>query len=344
MIDDMSVKLPPQDENALAIAIQDGVPLCAHPFDELGRRLELPSSDVLGQLRTWSREGKLREISAVLEGSLLGYDSALCAAAVPEQELPHVTEVVNAHPTVTHNYLREHAYNLWFTIAVPRTMGLDETLARLETRAGARFFPARRTRTFKVGVNFDLLTGENSTSAQAPPETAPVDLSARDERLFRTLQTPLPLVARPFAALAEGAECTEGELLTFARLHLGGAIRRYVATFRQQRLGVRGNAMVVWHVPDEKLEEAGRRLADAPQVSHCYARQPLPDFPYTLYSMVHGPNEARCRDLVDRLAALVGTDDCAVLATTRELKKCRLRYFLPELERWWTESPMVHTA
>ncbi|MBI4485732.1 MAG: hypothetical protein HY655_06950 [Acidobacteria bacterium] len=338
---DMTGALTLADGNALAMAVQDGVPLCTHPFDELGRRLELRSSDVLQQLRTWSSEGKLREISAVLEGNLLGYDSALCAAAVPEQDLPRVIAVVNAHPTVTHNYLRGHAYNLWFTIAVPQAMGLDQTLARLERRAGVRVFPARRRRTFKVGVNFDLLTGENSTSAQAPPETAPVDLSARDERLFRTLQTPLPLIERPFAALAGEGACTEGELLTFARRHLGGAIRRYVATFRQQRLGVRGSAMVVWNVPDEKLEETGRRLADAPQVSHCYAREPLPDFPYTLYSMVHGPDEARCRDLVGRLAALVGIDDYALLVTTRELKKCRLRYFLPELERWWDDSSSV---
>ena len=220
-----------------------------------------------------------------------------------------MTEVVNTHPTVTHNYLRDHAYNLWFTIAVPRAMGLEETLARLERRAGARFFPARRTRTYKVGVNFDLLSGENSTRLQELPELPPISLSARQEHLFRALQTPLPLIDRPFAALANLADCDEEELLEFARRHLGGAIRRYVATFRQRHLGVRGNAMVVWNVPGEELDAAGRRLAAAPQVSHCYAREALPDFPYTLYSMIHGPDDARCRDLVARLAAVVGTED-----------------------------------
>ncbi|MBI4266588.1 MAG: hypothetical protein HY657_19640 [Acidobacteria bacterium] len=330
--------LTPADANALAIAVQDAVPLCARPFDELGQRLELPSSDVLRQLRTWSSEGKLREISAVLEGSLLGYESALCAAAVPEQDLPHVIGVVNAHPTVTHNYLRDHAYNLWFTIAVPQAMGLDETLARLERHAEARFFSARRRRTYKVGVNFDLLSGENSTTVQDLPDLAPLDLSARDERFFRALQTPLPVVERPFAALADLAACGEEELLEFARRHLGGAIRRYVATFHQRRLGVRGNAMVVWNVSSQALDEAGRRLAQVPQVSHCYARERLPGFPYALYSMVHGPDDASCRNLVGRLASIVGIDDYAVLVTKRELKKCRLRYFLPELDRWWLQD------
>ena len=334
------VKLSLVEENALARAVQDTVPLCPRPFDELAERLELRSSDVLGQLCTWNSEGKLREISAVLEGSLIGYEGALCAATVPEQELARVSAVVNAHPTVTHNYLREHAYNLWFTIAVPRTMGLEETLARLETRAGARFFSARRTRTYKVGVNFDLLSCQSRTTPQDMRAGVPLGPSARDERFFRVLQTPLPLVDRPFAALADLAACGEQELLEFGGRHLGGAIRRYVATFRQRSLGVRGNAMVVWNFSDEALDEAGRRLARAPEVSHCYARERLPGFPYALYSVVHGPDEASCRELVSRLATVVGTDDYEVLVTKRELKKCRLRYFLPDLERWWTQNCM----
>lgn len=334
------MKLSPGEENALARAVQEAVPLCARPFDELAERLELRSSDVLGQLCTWNSESKLREISAVLEGSLLGYESALYAASVPEQELPRVTEVVNAHPTVTHNYLREHAYNLWFTIAVPQTMGLQETLARLERRAGARFFSARRTRTYKVGVNFDLLSCQSWTTAQELPARAPFDPSAREERFFRALQTPLPLVERPFAVLADLAQCGEEELLEFARRHLGGTIRRYVATFRQRNLGVRGNAMVVWNVSDEELDETGRRLARAPEVSHCYARERLLNFPYALYSVVHGPNDTSCRELVSRLATVVGTNDYEMLVTKRELKKCRLRYFLPDLERWWVHNRM----
>ena len=335
-----TVKLSPVEENALARAVQDGVPFCSRPFDELAGHLGLRSEDVIETLRAWSGERKLREISAVLEGSLLGYESALCAATVAEPDLDRVVAVVNAHPTVTHNYERQHAYNLWFTIAVPHAMGLAETLARLEAQSGVRIFPARRTRTFKIGVNFDLLSLESRTTAPESqgPEAAPLEPSAREERLFRALQTPLPLVETPFAAVADMAGCGEEELLEFARRHLGGAIRRYVATFRQRNLGVRGNAMVVWKVTDEELEHVGRRLAQAPEVSHCYAREKLPDFPYALYSVVHGPDETTCREIVSRLAAIVGTDDYDALVTKREFKKCRLRYFLPELERWWTQD------
>lgn len=336
-----TVTLSPTDANALARAAQDEVPFCPRPFDELAVRVGIRPEDALETLRAWHEERKLREISAVLEGSLLGYESALCAARVPESDLDRVAEVVNAHPTVTHNYERRHAYNLWFTIAVPHAMGLDETLARLEARSGVCILPARRTQTFKIGVNFDLLSLESRTAAREPedaPEAAPFQPTAREERFFRVLQSPLPLVERPFAVLADQAECPENELLDFARRHLGGAIRRYVATFRQRHLGVRGNAMVVWRVPDDELQDAGRRLARAPEVSHCYARETLPDFPYALYSMVHAADEPACRAIVARLAGIVGTEDYAMLVSTREFKKCRLRYFLPELERWWAQD------
>lgn len=324
------------EQNALARAIQECVPLSPRPFDELGQRLGIAPARVLEQLRAWSAEDKLRELSAVLEGSLLGYESALCTTSVPEADLPRVVDVVNEHPTVTHNYLRDHSYNLWFTLAVPRAMGLARTLRRLAAHAGVpRFHAARRTQTFKVGVNFDLLARQSITEEKPLPAAPPVELTPREERLFRALQTPAPLVERPFAALARGAGTSEEELLEFARRHLGGAIRRYVGTFRHRKLGVRGNGMVVWNVPHGRLAEAGARLARAPEVSHCYAREPLPGFPYTLYSMVHGPDEESCRGVAARLAPEVGTGDYLILFGTREFKKCRLRYFLPELDQWW---------
>jgi DNA-binding Lrp family transcriptional regulator len=94
--------------------------------------------------------------------------------------------------------------------------------------------------------------------------------------------------------------------------------------------------MVTWRVPDERIEEVGWRLAEAPEVSHCYARSAIEGFPYTLYSMVHGPDRESCRAIADRLASQTGLDDYAVLFSEREFKKTRLRYFLPELDDWWS--------
>lgn len=324
--------------NALARALQDAVPLLARPFHALAERLGTSEKRVMGQLRDWSAEGKLREISGVLEGAALGHDSALACGTVPEEDLDRVVAVVNAHPMVTHDYLRDHRLNLWFTIAVPPEMGLETTLAILAREAGvSRFHALRRTATFKIGVKFDLASRRNETAAaemRAVPEFRP---TAREILLLRALQAPLPLVDRPFAELALERGLDEDELLDFGRRHLGGVLRRYVGTFRHRKLGVRANGMVVWRVAGDEIAAAGRTLAAAPEVSHCYARNAIPGFPYTLYSMVHGPDEASCHRVARRLSEETGITEYAVLFSLREFRKVRLRYFLPELDRWWRE-------
>jgi siroheme decarboxylase len=332
--------MTPEQENALARRVQHGVPLQPKPWEALASELELTPEQVLEQLQSWSEEGKLREISAVLEGSRLGYDSALVAGTVAEADIERVADLISQHPTVTHNYQRDHTYNLWFTIAVPPEMGLEATLDALAGLTGVeKFWPLRRTTTFKIGVNFDLNSRKSDTKAasMAPEEKPVLQLRDWERSLFRALQTPLPLVPEPFLALAESTGVDRDELLAFAREHHhhGGAIRRYVGTFRHRKLGVRGNGMGVWNIPVEQQPELGRHLAGAPEVSHCYAREAIPGFPYTVYSMIHGPDHDSCRAVMARLAGEIGIDDHRVLFSTREFKKTRLRYFLPELDRWW---------
>ncbi len=313
---------------SLATQLQDGVPLVRDPWGALGVDLEeIQALD------------SLREISAVLEGSALDHDSALVAGKVPSADLERVAQIISAHPTVTHNYERNHAYNLWFTLAVPREMGLERVLELLEQETGAGpFQPLRRTRTFKIRVRFDPATGRNAAAAHKVVEPEPVGpLNLTEQAMFRALQTPLPLVEDPFARLWPEPEA----LLAFAQRHLGGAIRRYGATFRHRRLGVRGNAMTVWQAEDTAA--LGLALAELPEVSHCYARNPLPDFPWTLYAMMHGPDVPTTLDLARQTAQRLGVAPPLALVSVREFKKCRLRYFLPETEAWF-DARMRRTA
>ena len=147
----------------------------------------------------------------------------------------------------------------------------------------------------------------------------------------------MPLELEPFEEIAQHAGVEVGELIAFASEHLGGAIRRYVGTLRHRKLGVRENGMVVWRAAPDQLEVVGPQLANAPEVSHCYARNAIEGFPYTLYSMVHGPSRESCEEIARALAKQAGLDDYAVLFSEREFKKVRLRYFLPELDAWWAE-------
>lgn len=328
--------LTPTEQNVLARAVQDSVPLSPRPWDEIGQKLGLDAREVLDQLRTWKEERKVREISAVLEGSLLGYESALCTASVPEADLYRVAAVVNEHPTVSHNYLRDHVYNLWFTIAVPRAMGLYRTLDRLTARAGlSRVHALRRTRTFKIGVSFDLIARSSQTEALSPSTASPLDPTPAEVAIIRALQTTLPLTERPFLDLARATGTDEEQMLAFGRKHVGGAVRRYVATFRQRELGVHGNVLVAWNVPEGEIERTGLCFAAVPEVSHCYGRESFPGFPYTLYTMLHGPDEASCQRQAADLSSRIGVRDHLLLPSRHEFKKCRLRYFLPDLDRWW---------
>ena len=333
------MRLSDEHENQIIRAVQHAVPFSERPFAEIGASLGLSEPEVLELLKKWSEQGRLREISAILEGSVLGYESALVAGRVPEDRLDEVVAILNQHPTITHNYLRDHDYNLWYTIAAPVTPGLDAHVAALARICGVDFHPLRRTETFKIGVNFDLRTLQNRTEAAPLPGGTPVALSDESRRLFRALQTPAPLVSRPFAELARDWDTEEASLIAFGREHLGGAIRRYVGTLRHRKLGVRANAMIVWRPPAGRLTETGSALAQAPEVSHCYARNTIEGFPYTLYSMIHGPDLEDCEAVAARLAA--GLDltraDYRLLVSLEEYKKTRLRYFLPELDAWWSE-------
>lgn len=322
--------------NALAKALQGGVPFVEDPWSALGATVGLSADEVLAQLRAWKDGGELREISAVLEGVAFGYASALVAGSVAPERLEEVARIVGEHPTVTHNYERLHAFNLWFTIAVPQEMGLLPTLRTLARQSGVEaFHPMERTHTFKIGVNFDLESKTNETGRAGLSEIKPVETGPRERALFRALQTPLPLEPRPFSSLARVAGADEAELLAFAKRHHGGALRRYVGTFRHRKLGVRGNGMAVWNVPEDRMVQVGEALAAAPEVSHCYARNRIAGFPYALYSMIHGPDNDTVSAIAARLSTQVGVSDYAVLFSAREFKKTRLRYFLPELDAWW---------
>jgi DNA-binding Lrp family transcriptional regulator len=318
-------------------ALQTNVPFIERPFEKLGEKLDLSEDRVIEQLGQWSESGVLREISAVLEGSAMGYDSALVAGVVPEARVAAVAEIVNAHPTVTHNYLRNHRYNLWFTLAVPAEMSLDATLEILADEAGVETFHAlRRTHVFKIGVKFDPDTLRNQSNPVVPTALEPLDFSPEDVRRLRALQTPLSLEARPFDTLAERSGVAPEDLLKFAQEHLGGAVRRYVGTLRHRKLGVRENGMIVWRVAEHLIAEVGAQLARSPEVSHCYARNPIEGFPYALYSIIHGPDRESCCATAAQLSRETGIEDYAVLFSEREFKKVRLRYFLPELDAWWT--------
>lgn len=156
-------------------------------------------------------------------------------------------------------------------------------------------------------------------------------LSKLDKAIIIRLQDELPLVPQPYAAMAEELGITETELLErITELHNKGVLRRLGALLHHRTAGYSANTMVVWAVPEEKTEEAGKIMASFAQVSHCYKRLSCPDWPYNMYTMVHAKTRQECEEIVFEIADAVRIYEYRMLYSTREVKKCSMKYFLEE--------------
>ncbi len=160
-------------------------------------------------------------------------------------------------------------------------------------------------------------------------EDSSTTLDELDRRIIVATQAGLPLVAEPYAQVANQVGCSPEEVMErMQQMQANGVIRRIGAVPNHYRLGFRGNGMSVWDVDDEKAEYYGRRIGELAFVSHAYRRpRHLPDWPYNLFAMVHGKDREEVMDKVAVIAAMLGQDDRGheVLFSTRILKKTGLR-------------------
>jgi DNA-binding Lrp family transcriptional regulator len=157
-----------------------------------------------------------------------------------------------------------------------------------------------------------------------------MELNDRDRRLIAAMEDGLPLVLRPYAAIGERIGIGEAEVVAgLRRLFKGGVIKRFGVIVRHRELGYRANAMVVWDVPDDRVADAGRLLAELPFITLCYCRpRRLPVWPYNLFCMIHGRDRDTVKVLVDKASATAGLEGLprAVLFSRRRFKQRGARY------------------
>lgn len=325
--------------------IQNEFPLVARPYAAFAERLGVEEPVVLERIAALREAGQIRQISAIFDTRRLGYRSMLAAAKVEGDEatIDRAAAVFSAHPGVTHNYLREHELNLWFTLAVPpdskigleRTIDLLGELAQVDTM---RYMPSKQF--FKIGVDLDVKgdRAPNAKRAKREPELptpAPETLTERDKDAIRALQIDLPASARPFLELAERFGFDEHDLLERgAQFIRTGQMRRYAAVLAHRKAGFTYNGMGVWVCPPERMAEVGALMASYRGVSHCYERPTYPDWPYNLFSMTHGRTKQECEDVLAAISKETGLDEYIVLYSTKEYKKTRVSYFTPEMYEW----------
>jgi len=316
--------------------LQTALPVAERPFDALAARLALPPSDLLTRVQRLASTGVIRRIGPIFDSAHLGYVSTLVAARVPPERIDEAAKHANRLPGVTHNYERRGTYNLWFTLTAPSKEALEATLAELRKRPGLKSLHSLPAETrYKIRATFDL-TG-TATEAPAPPSRparpakpghTAVALSERQKALVRALQDGLPVDRQPFAEAARRTGWTVPQILEQVRAWLAeGVVRRFGAVLRQRQAGIRAGGMAVFQVDERETDAAGRALAAHPEVTHCYRRPPLPDFPYNLYAMVHGASEDAVKKCVARMGDNIRATTWDVLFSVREFKKTSMRYF-----------------
>ncbi len=339
----MPVELDALDRKVLN-AIQWDFPLDSRPFHTLGERFGTTEEEVLKRVAKMKAERIVRQISAIFDTRNLGYRSSLVAAIYGPPKLDAGAAVINAHPGVSHNYRRNHRYNLWYTVAVPpdSRLGLEKTVEILHRESGAvrtRLMPTLKL--FKIGVKLDI-EGSEDVTAQSNYEgfsekhrAVKHPVTEEDVRAILLLQKDLPLVAQPFRALVDGNGMTEEDLLAAARRFVeSNQMRRFAAVLHHRRAGYISNAMGVWAVPPERAEEVGPLMAGFNAVSHCYLRPTYEDWPYNIFTMVHGRKKADCEAVLRAIAEKTGVRKRESLYSTREYKKVRVSYFTPEYGKW----------
>lgn len=313
--------------------IQRDFPLVARPFDHMATRLGVSQDDVLERVSRLKSERVIRQISAIFDSSALGYSSALVTFRVRPELLEQVAANVALHTGVSHCYSRDAELNLWFTITLPPELDIDHEAAVLaQTEGVERHFVLPALRIFKIGVFFEMGEGahsrESTQGRHSGAHEARLPLSEIERTAVRALQKDIPLLERPFAELAAGVGLPEDELLSRAVNFIEtGVMRRFAAVLWHQRAGYRSNAMVCWRADGDTIEAAGMSFADHPAVSHCYERDVYPEWPYSLYTMVHARDDEELARVISELAAASGLQDFRVLRSVKEYKKSRVVYF-----------------
>ena len=346
-----------QLDRRLLDLVQDQIPAVACPFEVLGKKLGVSSTLVIARLHALKAGPKpvIRQISAIFDSSALGYCRTLVAARVAEDHLDQAAAQINDHPGVSHNYRRDHPFNLWYTLAVPpkSRLGLEKTVQELHERSGAistRLFPTLKM--YKLGVRLQL--SDQAPEPQTPYAPAATDhpLTTSDQRNIRVLQQDLPLCERPFDAWAQQAGLSTQALLhSLGRYEELKLMRRFAAVLHHREAGFAANAMGAWVVPFEMQDAFGAIAASFQQVSHCYLRPTYADWPYNIFTMIHAQQAEQCQDVLQQIGRAAGIDQYAALYSTHEYKKVRVQYFTGDIRAWEQkileakkQSVMAHSA
>jgi len=322
--------------------MQGSFPIAPRPYQHVAAEAGIEEGEVLARVQHLLAERIIRQVTPIFDTRALGYSSMLVAAKVDPENPWRAANVINEHPGVSHNYLRNHEFNIWFTIATEpgSPLGLDGTLDVLGRLAGAESIRQLPTlKLFKIRMDLEMEGGTEALSKAAeavpPAETRAQPYDDFDIAVIRALQGDMPVVSEPYAPAAAALGIPQQRLLHHLQaMQKRRLLRRVAAILFHRRAGFSANGMGVWKVPPEEIMEIGPRMAAFRGISHCYQRPTYEDWPYSVFTMAHGRSKEECDAILDSIAQDTGIEERSTLYSSTEFKKIRLLYFTDEYRDW----------
>jgi siroheme decarboxylase len=337
-------------DKRLLNAMQGSFPIAPRPYAAVASALDVPEERVLARVQELVDERIIRQVTPIYDTRALGYGSMLVAAKVDPEHPWRAAQIVNSHPGVSHNYLRNHDFNMWFTIAVEEdsALGLQGTLDVLQGLTGAESIRQLPTlKLFKIRMDLELVGGTDELAKAAVVEE-PVELEKQpfddlDVAVIRATQGDLPVVREPYVAASEELGMSVDALVEhLTAMAERGLLRRVAAILFHRRAGFSANGMGVWKVAPEHVLAVGPKMAAYRGISHCYQRPTYADWPYSIFTMAHGRSKEECDAILDAIASEhPEIEDRATLYSSTEFKKIRLLYFTDDFRRWEREHAGV---
>ena len=318
--------------------VQKNFPLTIKPFEAIANELEITEGEVISIIQEQKNEKIIRQTSAIFDTKSLGYKSSLVAFEIDEDKIDAAVEIINAHPGVSHNYERNHKFNIWFTMAVsPETeIGLDKTIEILAKLTKANTYIMLPTlKLFKISVKLDTTGKGDKKEKIVKKEKIAIEMTPLHMDVIKLLQNDITIKSEPFEDIIKTLNITYEEFFKIVdELQQSGMMRRFASILNHRRAGFNANAMVVWDVDETNGEKIGKTAAEFSAVSHCYLRPKYDNWQYNLFTMVHGKTKEETNAVIADIEKEIESKSHMPLYSSREFKKIRLKYFTDDEQKW----------
>ena len=326
-------------KDELLSRIQQKFPLVAKPFEAIANELNMSEEEVLSILQEQKKANIIRQTSAIFDTKRLGYVSSLVAFKIPADKISDAVKIINAHPGISHNYERNHDFNIWFTLAVApdSKLGLEKTLEILAKLTEADDYIMLPTlKLFKINVKLNTTGKDEKKEKVKKVVHTDIEMTPLHQAIVERAQYDIDMVSEPFKKIIDELEIDYDKFFSILQeLQEAGVMRRFASILNHRKAGFSANAMVVWDVEDgAKGEEIGATAAAFSAVSHCYLRPKYANWPYNLFTMVHGKTTEETNGIIADMAKEIDSKTHMPLYSSREFKKVRIEYFTPEFEAW----------